>query len=244
MGRYRSSSLEVRDISEGDRPAQRARSDRRMYSQAFPRLAESLFLLGIDVGGTDVKFAVSRNGKLVHCEELNWAPASFANVEQLTDPIMEAAERLMEQFGGGRKWDAIGLSWPDVIIRNMVVGGETTKTKGLRENTQRDYEEQFAELTGLCGRLGAFTKSGRSVVCCNDGAMAAFTDAVEMAAAGEDVSNGFFAYSLGTELGTGWVMADGTASPAYSVSLTRIFRTKSRRSLGKRWTGAFLKYGG
>ena len=116
----------------------------------------------------------------------------------------------MHEFGEGEKWDAIGLSWPDVIIRNMIVGGETTKTKGLRENTQRDYEEQFAELTGLCGRLKEYVRDGGAVMCTNDGVMAAFTDAVEMAAAGEDVSKGFFAYSLGTELGTGWIRADGS----------------------------------
>ena len=92
----------------------------------------------------------------------------------------------------------------------MIVGGETTKTKGLRENPDRDYEEQFAQLTGLTGKLRALTTQNGAVMCCNDGPMAAFTDAVEMAAAGEDVSKGFIAYSLGTELGTGWVLADGS----------------------------------
>ena len=209
FGNQKSFSFEVLDISGEPAVSQSTEEESAASFTDLPAMAESLFLLGIDVGGTDVKFAVSRNGKLVQCEELNWAPASFANVEQLTDPIMEAAERLMEQFGQGSKWDAIGVSWPDAIIRNMIVGGETTKTKGLRENKERDYEEQLAYLSGLCGRLGAFTKGGSSVMCCNDGPMAAFTDAVEMAAAGEDVSRGFFAYSLGTELGTGWVEPSG-----------------------------------
>ena len=44
----------------------------------------------------------------------------------------------------------------------------------------------------------------------NDGPMAAFTAAVEQAAAGADVSRGFFAHTLGTELGTGWVRPDGS----------------------------------
>ena len=173
--------------------------------EELPARAKKAFLLGVDVGGTDIKFAASLDGKLVHCEELNWAPASFSNVEQLIDPVMETAERLMKQFGAGRKWDGIGLSWPDAIIHNMIVGGETTKTKGLRENPDRDYEEQFAQLTGLTGKLRALTTQNGAVMCCNDGPMAAFTDAVEMAAAGGDVSKGFIAYSLGTELGTGWV---------------------------------------
>ena len=204
-------SLEVRDLPEEKAPLKTPSEPlgTPVFGQ-LPGIAQSAFLLGVDVGGTDIKFAVSRDGKLIHCEELNWAPASFSCVEQLTGPVLETTERLMKQFGAGRKWDAIGLSWPDVIIHNMIVGGETTKTKGLRENPDRDYEEQFARLTGLCGELGAYTRSGNAVMCCNDGPMAAFTDAVEMSAAGEDVSKGFIAYSLGTELGTGWVRADGS----------------------------------
>ena len=204
-------TFEVRDLSEETAPSRTPSepAGNPVFTE-LPSRAEKAFLLGIDVGGTDVKFAVSLDGKLVHCEELNWAPASFSCVEQLTGPVLEAAERLMTQFGAGRKWDGIGLSWPDVIIHNMIVGGETTKTKGLRENKDRDYEEQFAQLTGLCGILGKYTVSGSAVMCCNDGPMAAFTDAVEMAARGEDVSKGFIAYSLGTELGTGWVRADGS----------------------------------
>ena len=187
-------TFEVRDLSEETAPSRTPSepAGNPVFTE-LPSRAEKAFLLGIDVGGTDVKFAVSLDGKLVHCEELNWAPASFSCVEQLTGPVLEAAERLMTQFGAGRKWDGIGLSWPDVIIHNMIVGGETTKTKGLRENKDRDYEEQFAQLTGLCGILGKYTVSGSAVMCCNDGPMAAFTDAVEMAARGEDVSKGFIA---------------------------------------------------
>ena len=204
-------SITVKDLA--DEPAVQEEKKESVSEPVFtqlPERAKTRFLLGIDVGGTDIKFAVSLDGKLLHCEELNWAPASISCVEDLTAPVLDAAERLMKQFGGGRKWDGIGLSWPDAIIHNMIVGGETTKTKGLRENKDRDYETQLAELTALCARLGEFTNGENAVQCCNDGPMAAFTDAVEMAAAGEDISKGFIAYSLGTELGTGWVLADGS----------------------------------
>jgi hypothetical protein len=45
----------------------------------------------------------------------------------------------------------------------------------------------------------------------NDGPMAAFTAAVEMAASSDarDVAGGVFAHTLGTELGTGWVTGTG-----------------------------------
>ena len=50
---------------------------------------------------------------------------------------------------------------------------------------------------------------------CNDGSMAAFTAAMELAAAGEDalISDGVIAHSLGTDLGTGWLLPDGSIPP-------------------------------
>jgi len=109
-----------------------------------------------------------------------------------------------------RNFDAIGLCFPDVVIRNRIVGGETYKTRGMRENKSLDYEKQFAEITGLADRLAVFVTPDGAVRNTNDGPMAAFTTAVEQAAAGMDVSKGFFAHTLGTELGTGWVRPDGS----------------------------------
>ena len=131
------------------------------------------------------------------------------------DASLEAMERgiiSMEQAAGEglRKFDAIGLSFPDVVIQNLIVGGETFKTKGMRENKKLDYEEQFGKISVLCEDLKAFVTEDGAVMNTNDGPMAAFTAAVERAWAGEDVSNGFFAHTLGTELGTGWVLPDGS----------------------------------
>lgn len=52
----------------------------------------------------------------------------------------------------------------------------------------------------------------------NDGNVAAYTAAVEMACGGDQVQNGVFAHSLGTDLGTGWLMEDGTL-PAMPLEL-------------------------
>ncbi|MDO5112419.1 MAG: hypothetical protein Q4E65_08945 [Clostridia bacterium] len=108
-----------------------------------------------------------------------------------------------------RPFDAIGLCFPDVVILNRIVGGETAKTKGIRENIKLDYEKEFAKVAGLHERLAGYVLPGGPVQDCNDGTMAAFTAAVESAVGGADVSAGFFAHTLGTELGTGWVKGDG-----------------------------------
>lgn len=64
---------------------------------------------------------------------------------------MERGAAAMEQAAGTlRGFDAIGLCFPDVVIRNRIVGGETYKTRGMRENAALDYEAQFAKITDLC----------------------------------------------------------------------------------------------
>lgn len=125
-------------------------------------------------------------------------------------------EQVLAELDGGvcgseLLFDGIGLCFPDVVVRNKIVGGEVYKTRGIRENPAIDYELDFSELTGLDDRLRAWVRPDGRVRIINDGPMAAFTAAVEMAASpdADKVSLGVFAHTLGTELGTGWVMESG-----------------------------------
>lgn len=215
--------------------------------EQLPAIAADKMLLGIDIGGTDIKFSSSVNGKLALCKEFDWNPIDFPSSKEFLEPIllltrlmragtalfamekdseivksaflkeataaeMEAAACAMEAVAGASlsAFDGIGLSFPDVVIRNRIVGGETTKTRGMRENPALDYEADFLNLTDVCETLKAYTVPGGKVMACNDGPMSAFTTAVEQAAVGMDLSRGVFAYSLGTELGTGWLLPDGS----------------------------------
>ena len=213
----------------------------------LPARAEGRRLLGIDIGGTDIKLVSSYNGSLALCKEFDWFPASYTRAELLTDPVlllarlmragtalvsagmedqvdkrafsreasseeMEAGILAMETALGHEpeNFDGIGLSFPDIVIDNRIVGGETFKTKGMRDNKELDYEAEFAKVSALNELLAVYVKPDGCVMNTNDGNMSAFTTAVELAAAGEDVSQGFFAHTLGTELGTGWVKPDGS----------------------------------
>lgn len=104
---------------------------------------------------------------------------------------------------------AIGLCFPDVVVKNKIVGGEVYKTRGIRNNPEIDYDTDFAQLTHLDDRLRASVVPGGAVRIINDGPMASFTAAVEMAFSGDadKVRDGVFAHTLGTELGTGWITA-------------------------------------
>ena len=106
--------------------------------------------------------------------------------------------------------DAIGVCFPDVVVRDKIVGGEVYKTRGMRDHLGPAYEEEFRRLSGLDQMLRAFVKPGGVVGIVNDGPMAAFTAAVELGALDPaSIKDGVFAHTLGTELGSGWVTEDG-----------------------------------
>ncbi|MDE7245836.1 MAG: hypothetical protein K2O18_17930 [Oscillospiraceae bacterium] len=235
---------DVRDEPPAEPP--KAVTGQCIFSK-LPAMTRSRMLLGMDIGGTDVKLAVSIDGQLALCKEFDWFPAACPLAEQITGPLlllarllraagslywagqaaeidwnaldrhatleeMERSAAVMEQAAGDglQNFDAIGLCFPDVVIQNRIVGGEASKTLGLRNNSALDYETQFAEITALNQKLAAYVAEGGAVMNINDGPMASFTAAVEQAAGGGDMSRGFFAHTLGTELGTGWVRPDGS----------------------------------
>jgi hypothetical protein len=107
--------------------------------------------------------------------------------------------------------DAIGVCFPDVVVRDKIVGGEVYKTRGMRDHLGAAYEGEFRRLSALDEALRAFVKPDGAVGIVNDGPMAAFTAAVELGVIDPAViANGVFAHTLGTELGTGWVTEAGT----------------------------------
>jgi hypothetical protein len=145
-------------------------------------------------------------------EELS-GPVSSALQSEASCAEMDRASAMIEQAlpEVSEALDGIGLSYPDVVIRNRVVGGEVPKTLAMRRNPGRDFDEQFEKLRDLTGTLGNFCRNG-IVAATNDGPMAAFTAAVETASSADEalVRSGVFAHTLGTDLGTGIVLSDGS----------------------------------
>ena len=173
-------------------------------------------IVGLDVGGSDIKLAAALDGRLLYTEEYDWNPAASPTAEGITQPILNllhTARSRLEAAGG--QLDAVGLSFPDVVIRDRIVGGETPKTKGMRENPALDYETEFGKLREIKRDFLALCAPGGRCRICNDGSMAAFTAAVELAAGGADadIRGGVIAHSLGTDLGTGWLLPDGSIPP-------------------------------
>ena len=166
-------------------------------------------LCGMDVGGTDVKLAVSRDGRLLYTSEYDWDPSRSPTAEGILAPLLVLLDEALKATGG-ETFDAIGLSFPDVVIRDRILGGETPKTRGLRDNSALDYEGEFQKLGGLKDRLLDYCVPGGRVRITNDGNMAAFAAAMELCCGGESgLESGVLAHTLGTDLGSGWLLPDG-----------------------------------
>lgn len=223
-----------------------AAADLGQVLQSSADKADRLCCCGIDVGGTDIKLALSLEGRLISVKEFDWNPAASPVAEGYTEPIILLArlmraraaaegsplapelEALMPKdtelsliekavsdaeakLGEGiNVLDVIGLSFPDVVIENRIVGGETPKTKSMRENPAIDYEAEFKKIGLIKERLEALCREDGRVHLTNDGNMAAFTAAMELAMEHpEEIEKGVIAHSLGTDFGSGWLAADG-----------------------------------
>ncbi len=166
---------------------------------------------GVDIGGTDIKLSLCAEGKLVLTREYDWNPSAFPTAEAYTAPVERLIREALEAGAGGRKLDSLGIGFPDVVVRSRITGGETPKTLGMRRHAA-DYEAEFGKLTDLADRLQPFCRPGVSVQIANDGHIAAVTAAAELAwsGRGEALEQGVIAHTLGTDLGTGWLLPDGT----------------------------------
>ena len=214
---------------------------------------------GMDVGGTDIKLAVSLDGRLIAVKEYDWNPAANPTAEGITAPMLRLIRLMracviadglskdaecvsllaaaLRKDASGAEMDAaiiacessaaelplfsgIGLSFPDVVISDRILGGETPKTKGMRENTALDYETEFAKLAAVGESMARYCMDGVKVRIINDGPMAAFSAAAELAQDGDAQlgESGVIAHSLGTDLGSGWIKVDGEI-PAIPLEL-------------------------
>ena len=202
-------------------PAQNSSADLAERLRRCCRSVEGKVLCGVDIGGTDIKLALSVNGQLICLGEYDWNPAVCTSADAILEPIFEQIDLLRHSAeklccpGEPLYFDAIGISFPDIVIKNRILGGETPKTDGLRRAFGPDYDREFAKIGYLSKLLDPLCRPGADILILNDGSMAAFTSAMELAAWDDSLSfrHGLIAHSLGTDLGTGWLLPDGSVPP-------------------------------
>ena len=230
---FRFTSAELKDyVPACPEPVEEADDSLVLHLQDLCRKAETRVLCGIDIGGTDIKLCLSSNGRLVCTGEYDWNPAGCTTADGILEPIVEQVTLLRAKaahclgLADPPLLDAIGVSFPDIVLGDRILGGETPKTDGLRRNPTLDYEQEFRKLSTLKDLLLQQCCPGASVRIINDGHMASFTAAMELAAVSDSencsaapaLQNGLIAHTLGTDLGTGWLMSDGSI-PSFPLEL-------------------------
>lgn len=132
------------------------------------------------------------------------------NKDAPVDAMRDAVALAAGMFGPPLLFDGIGVCFPDVVINDRIVGGETYKTRGIRAASS-DYEVEFAKLKNLRQLILLRCRQGGAVHIANDGSLAAYTAAVETAHSPNAgiVADGVLAHTLGTEFGSGWIDETG-----------------------------------
>ena len=126
------------------------------------------------------------------------------------DTISSYIHAVSEQTGGLRKFNALALSFPDIVINNRILGGEAPKTAGIRSDPSADYEAELISLSKLNSDLLAVAEKVSAI---NDGPMATFSALSELTYSDSSKAGAVIAHSLGTDLGTGWIDAGGEVPP-------------------------------
>lgn len=176
------------------------------------------------------------------------AYASMMKKDASSAEMSKAASYLEEQYGVERSFDGIGLCFPDVVINDAILGGETRITAGVQAHA-KDFEKEFSKLRGLQRALLPFCTHGGAVRLAGSGTMAAYTAAVEQAYSpqAKSLAGGIFVHVLDDENETGWLDESGTppAIPLQSDALildlgeadARIYRAGDARSINDPGTG-------
>ena len=108
--------FERKDVSEEKPVESKSRETKgEAVFAALPELAKDKMLLGIDIGGTDIKLTASVKGALAVYKEFDWFPAGFERAEQLIDPVlmltrMMCAAASLEAAGRGTEIDKAAFS--------------------------------------------------------------------------------------------------------------------------------------
>lgn len=132
--------------------------------------------------------------------------ASYETIEEYT-------EKLESQLPCDNKiFDGVVIGFPDIVVNNKVAGGETYKQRGIRNNKEVDYEQEFLKMSNLDVLVKEYIKPDGKVRVLNDGNVASFVVSVEQAFSDENLIEdiGLFAHTIGTEMGTGFISKAGT----------------------------------
>ncbi len=186
--------------------------------------------IGVDVGGSDVKVVAIKDcitNKLYEREfgeETGWRPQEFTSAIEYVEFIKKIINSVICCIPNEEKLIGIGISWPDLVFGDIIVGGDTSKTARLGAKTELEskrrhnewnreawtnsqYWDEFNKLGRLAEEIEA--EFGVRVAVANDGNITALWAAVELE------RGGVLGIALGTSPGAGYVDSNGKISTMF-----------------------------
>lgn len=142
--------------------------------------------------------------------------ANYDDIMQSTadyEKILAYTQKLENSTAGNAPvFDGIIIGFPDIVVNDKIAGGESYKQRGMRNNTDRNYEDEFKKQSDLNILAQQYIKDDGIVKVLNDGNVSSFVFSVEQAFADENIidENGMLAYTIGTEMGTGFISRIGS----------------------------------
>ncbi|MDR2019317.1 MAG: hypothetical protein LBQ14_00960 [Treponema sp.] len=125
-----------------------------------------------------------------------------------------AATEYLEEMGVSpyKRFDAIVIGFPDIVVNNKIAGGESFKHRGMKMNAAAEYEREFFKTSELDNMARVYAKEGAPVIVLNDTNTASYLISVEQSSLEETIldENGMFINTIGTEMGTGLISRGGT----------------------------------
>lgn len=164
-----------------------------IYSPSKPHLQKFYVdgqRIGLDLGGSDIKFVAIKDGVILHAEEISWNPYPQTDPQWHLQKILAALQKAAQFLS---KVDSIGISMPGILIDEVIQ--ISALFQGL---TYEDFLQYIQQLRSFL----QFYWPHVPIHMCNDG------DAAALFGSYEYQSKRLLALSLGTSVAGGFVSSN------------------------------------
>ncbi|MDI9491238.1 MAG: ROK family protein [Clostridiaceae bacterium] len=167
--------------------------------------------ISLDVGGNSIKGVLYQNGNILSMKDYSWFPARMTEADEFNGGIENVIRFLLKEIGFendlSKKVDAMIIGYPDIIIDNKIIGGETYKHLGIRTKYCNNYEQEYRKLYSLDELLQKYLKNDGKLIILNDGNVAALIETIERILLPDEYGKDFLTmvHTIGTEMGTGFL---------------------------------------
>ncbi|NLJ17609.1 hypothetical protein [Globicatella sulfidifaciens] len=183
----------------------------KISNNTITELPNDQIWISLDVGGNSIKGVLYQNGNILSMKDYSWFPARMTEADEFNGGIETVIRFLLKEIGFendlSKKVDAMIIGYPDIVIDNKIIGGETYKHLGIRTKYHNNYEPEYRKLYCLDELLQKYLKNDGKLIILNDGNVAALIETIERILLPDEYGKDFLTmvHTIGTEMGTGFL---------------------------------------